>query len=194
MGGLRKLRAILARPVHRRIAVVSAVVYLALFLVALQDVTLGGRGFGLDTAAWGRIFERTGPVTFEPLARLTVPGLTILISPLNLLLGGALSALVGCNLAVGWLALRRPRVCRSSRSAGALASLPALLAGGACCAPGVVLILGLQVSSLTMTLFRVAIPLAGLLLVVTLKLALDRTHEAALAKWSGVGMDRANEP
>ena len=59
-------------------------------------------------------------------------------------------------------------------------SFPALLAGSACCAPAIVLILGIQVSSLFMTVFQVLIPVSVLLLLVTLKLILDRTKPALL--------------
>lgn len=172
---VRKLAAILRAPFHRRLAAGIAAVYLVLFLVALQDITRGGGGFGLATADWGRMFERTGTVTFEPVARLTLPGVTVLLSPLNVLIGAVLASLVGLNLLGTYIALRYPRACTFNRSTGVLASLPGLLAGGACCAPAVVLILGLQMSSALVTVFQVLIPVSVLLLLVTLKLVLDRT-------------------
>lgn len=173
---VRKLAAILAVPFYRRLAAGIAAVYLVLFLVALQDITAAGSGFGFATADWSRMFERAGAVTFEPVARITVPGVTVLLAPLNVLIGAAISTLVGLNLLVTYIAFRQPKACSFNRSTGILASFPALLAGGACCAPVIVLILGLQLSSALVTAFQVLIPVAALLLLVTLKLILDRTN------------------
>lgn len=174
-GLLRKLRTILAVPFYRRLTGAIGAFYLVAFLVALQDISPGGSGFRLLSAEWTRMFERTGTITFEAVVQVTVPGLTILLSPLNILIGVVLAALAGLNLAVTWMAFRQPRACRFNRSAGILASLPALLAGGACCAPAIVLILGLQLSSLFVTVFQVLIPVSAALLVVTLVMVLRRT-------------------
>jgi len=171
----RKLGAILGMRIYRRAAVGIGLVYLVLFLIALQDITLGGRGFDFLTVDWTRMFDRTGTITFEAIALVTLPGLTILISPLNILIGVVLAALVGVNLMVTWIAFRQPRACSFNRSTGALASLPALLAGSACCAPAIVLILGLQLSSLMVSVFQVLIPVSVVLLLVALKMILDRT-------------------
>lgn len=181
MASLRTLVAILGIPAYRRVAGVIAALYWVLFLVALQDISAGGEGVRFLTVEWTRMFERTGTFTFEPIARLTLPGLTLLISPLNMLIGFIVAALAGSNLAVTWVAFRRPKACSFNRSAGILAGVPALLAGGACCAPALVLILGLQLSSLMVSVFQVLIPLSVLALLVTLKLALDRTDPRLLA-------------
>jgi hypothetical protein len=167
--------------VYRRFAVSAALVYLTVFMVALQDVSLGGRGLQFLTTHWSRAFERTGTFTFEAIAQLTLPGLTILLSPINLAIGAVLSSLVGLNLTVTWIAFRQPLACRFNRSSGILASLPALLAGGACCAPAIILILGLQLSSLMVAAFQVMIPVSGMLLLLTLWLILRRTNAALIA-------------
>ena len=172
---------ILRIPTCRTLALFLGVGYLMLFLVALRDLTPGGDGFGFLRVPWSRMFERTGAVTFEPVAQFTVPGWTLLVSPLNLLIGGVLAGLAALNLVVTWIAFRQPAACRFNRSAGIFASLPALLAGSACCAPVLVLLLGLQLSSLMMSVFQVLIPLSAALLLVTLKLVLDRTDVTLLA-------------
>lgn len=177
----RKLRAILAIPFYRRLAIGIAAVYLVLFLLALGDVSPGGQGFELLTTDPARMFERSGAITFEPVAQLTVPGLTVLLSPLNMAVGSVVAGLAGLNLAVTWLAFRQPRACRFNRSTGILASLPALLAGGACCAPAIVLVLGLQVSSLLISVFQVLIPVSVVLLLLTLVLILRRTDPARIS-------------
>ena len=181
MSAWHKLRSILSRPFYRRLALGLGGGYLLLFLIALQDLSFSGQGVRLLTAEWTRMFDRTGTMTFEPVLQLTLPGLTFLFSPLNVLIGSALSSLAGLNLAVTYLAYKHPGACRFNRSTGIIASLPALLAGGACCAPAVVLIFGLQMSSLFITAFQVMIPVAGVLLIGTLKLILDRTDTNMLA-------------
>jgi hypothetical protein len=179
-GTLQTLGAILAVPAYRRVAVGITALYLVAFLFALQDISRGGDGFSFLTADWTRMFDRRGAFTFEPIARLTLPGLTVLVSPLNVLVGAVLAFLAGLNLAVTWVALRHPAACSFNRSAGVLASLPALVAGSACCAPAIVLILGIQVSSLFMSVFQVLVPVSLGVLLVTLKLILDRTNPELL--------------
>lgn len=171
-----KLAAILRMPFYRRLAIAMAAIYWVLFMMALQDISLGGRGFQFLTAEWDRMFDRTGMIIFEPIAQLTVPGLTVLLSPINLLIGLVISMLVGLNLIVTYIAVKQPKACSFNRSAGILASVPALLAGSACCAPAIVLILGLQLSSALVAAFQVLIPVSVILLLVTLKLILDRTR------------------
>jgi flagellar biosynthesis protein FliR len=176
-----KLRAILALRRYRRFAIAVAAGYLVLFLLALGDISAGGHGFEVLTTEWTRMIERTGGLTFEPIARLTLPGMTILISPVNVAVGLLLAVLAALNLTVTYLAFRQPRACRFNRSTGIMASLPALLAGSACCAPTIVLILGLQLSSLFITIFQVLIPISVALLLVTLALILRRTDPEAAA-------------
>lgn len=179
---LETLRAVLRIPRYRVMGAALSVLYLVLFLLALQDLSVGGSGVRVLTTDWERMFDRTGTFTFEPIAQFVVPGLTLLVSPLNILLGLALSILAGLNLVLTYIAFRQPAACSFNRSSGVLASLPALMAGGACCAPAIVLILGLQVSSLMIGVFQVLIPVSLVLLVLTLKLILDRTDPSLLSR------------
>ena len=181
----RKLGEILAIPPYRRGAVFIAAIYLGLFLVALQDFSAGGRGFEVMTVEWSRMFERNGPFTFEAVARVTLPGVTFLVAPLNIAVGSVLAGLAGLNLVITWIAIRQPAACSFNRSTGVLASVPALLAGSACCAPAIVLILGLQMSSLLLGAFQILIPLSLVLLIVTLGLILRRTDPGLLASRPG---------
>ncbi|MEX2530477.1 MAG: hypothetical protein WD960_06865 [Gemmatimonadota bacterium] len=175
-----KLGDIVAISSYRRVGLALAAGYLVLFLIALQDISLGGRGFEFLTTNWDRMFDRRGTMTFEPIARITFPGLTILLSPLNILMGAGIAFLAGLNLVITWIAFRQPSACRFNRSTGILASVPALLAGSACCAPAIVLILGLQVSSVLISAFQILVPVSAVLLVVTLKLIVDRTDTELL--------------
>ena len=178
---VRKLLAILRIRHYRRLAAGVAVVYLILYMVALQDISLGGTGFQFLTTDWSRALDRTGALTFEPIAQLTLPAVTILVSPINISIGALLSLLVGVNLTVTYIAFRQPRVCSFNRATGILASVPALLAGSACCAPAVILILGLQLSSLLVSAFQVLIPVSAFLLLLTLALILRRTDPELIA-------------
>lgn len=182
-----KLRGILAIPAYRRGTMAIAFIYLILFLVALQDISLGGQGFDLVTVEWTRMFDRTTTFTFEAVARVTVPGVTILLSPVNFAIGVVLAVLAGLNLVITWIAIRQPAACSFNRSTGFLASIPALLAGSACCAPAIVLILGLQMSSLLLGAFQVLIPASLLLLILTLILILRRTQPELLAGRADAG-------
>jgi len=183
----RRARAILGIPAYRRLALLFGGGYLLLFMIAMRDLTPGGEGFSILTVPWARMLERTGTLTFEPVVQVMIPGWTLLVSPLNLAMGGILAGLASLNLVVTWIAVRHPRACGFNRSSGILASLPALLAGSACCAPVPMLLLGLQIPSLMMPVFQVLIPLSAVLLLVTLKLLLDRTELELLTSPEGSG-------
>jgi hypothetical protein len=174
--GTRKVIRILGIPFYRRVALGLTGAYLIVFLFALQDISLGGEGVGFATVPLDRMFDRTGTVTFEPVARLVLPGITFLISPLNLGIGVVMACLAGLNLTVTLIAFRQPRACRFNRSTGVLATLPALLAGSACCAPAILLLLGIQATSMMIGVFQVLIPASIALLLITLKLILERTN------------------
>jgi hypothetical protein len=168
---LRLLR--LARR-NRRVLVTAAgvaVLYLALFLFAIGDIGIGSGSFRdayVVPDAAQRMFERRGPFYFEPIAIVSQPPLALLIAPLNILIGSVLAALVAINIALTLLAWRQPRACaRRGGGAGAVAALPGLLAGSACCAPTLLLLLGIQASSLMLSVFSVLIPLAFVLMIVS---------------------------
>lgn len=172
---LNKLRTILSHQSYGIIFVLFVASYLLIYMSALGDVIFSGGRFSLAAVEWTKMFKRSGYLTFEPIYRLTTPALTILISPINVLIGLVVSGLVGLNLTVTVLAFRQPRACSFNRTSGILASLPALLAGGACCAPVIVLILGLQMSTLVVTLSQFMIPIAIVILATTLLMILNRT-------------------
>jgi hypothetical protein len=156
--------------------------YLIIYLITLGNITYGGQTFSVATVEWTRMFKRSGNLTFEPIIRVIVPYLTILVSPINILIGLIISGLVGLNLTVTILAFRQPKACNFNRTAGVLASLPALLAGGACCAPTIVLILGLQMSMFVVTLSQLMIPMSIIVLLGTLLFILSKTKRRLLGK------------
>ncbi|AUX07856.1 hypothetical protein AArcSl_0201 [Halalkaliarchaeum desulfuricum] len=151
----------------------TTAVYLFVYLYAIDQLQVGDGRFGVviasDPAAM--LFRRTfGTFTYEPVALFRLGVVTYLFS-FNTVLGLALAALAGVNLGVSYLAWRQPAACGlGSRSAGALAGIPALLSGSACCAPVIVILLGVQLTGGLLLAFELLIPIAVILLLATLLL------------------------
>ncbi|WP_435057734.1 hypothetical protein [Streptomyces sp. bgisy060] len=159
----RRVRAALAVRRHRRIGLVSALVVLTAYLFSIGDlqVSPSGRFTGAPViqTAWDRLFEVRAPYLFEPvLAWHPTQHVAVFLSPLNLLFGTVVAALVGCNIAVAGLAARQQASCRRPRAGYArlLGVLPAFLLGFACCVPTFLLVLGTGTAA---ALLPVLIPL-----------------------------------
>ncbi|WP_309117702.1 hypothetical protein [Saccharothrix sp.] len=159
----RRVRSALAVRRHRWAGIIASIVALVLYLWAIGDIVIGGRT-GAARGSWvemvpdwtERMFRVRAPYLFEPvLAAHPLPQLTALVSPLNLVLGGLLAALVGLNLAVAGYAARAGS-CRRTGYGRLLAALPALLTGLACCVPTLLLVLG---SSTAAVVLPVVVPL-----------------------------------
>lgn len=143
--------------------------YLAVYLFVLGDLSLA-RTAEWDAQVAGRWqalwFRPRGLFQFEGIALLQAGRLVFIVSPLNLLLAGLLAMLVAINVH-GAIAVRRmPAHCRPGGSGtGILASVPALVAGGACCAPALIILLGLPGLGALAGLFDWLIPISIILLV-----------------------------
>jgi hypothetical protein len=160
-------------------------VYLVAYLWAVGHLAGGLGGFGVTVVAdpLGTFFRpELGPFTFTPVARVDVGPVTYLLS-FNTVLGLALAALVGLNLALSYLAWRQPKACGiGERSTGLLASIPALLSGTACCGPVVLLVVGVQASGVLLTAFQFLLPAAAVLLVGSLVLVGRQVNPAAVRR------------
>jgi hypothetical protein len=175
---LRRTRAVLTRSLARRDGRAAfglvLVAYPVLYLIALGHLTAGGDG-GIDLFVvadpLARAFAARAPFNYEPVARLTVGPVVWLVSPLNLLLAGALSLLVAANAAVAVVATRAPAACGVRTRTGPLAGLLGLVSGTTCCGPAVFLLLGVQATGTLVSAFGVLVPAAALLLVGSLLLA-----------------------
>lgn len=147
--------------------------YLGLYLYAIGHLAPGLGGVGLtvvDDPIGQFLRPALGPLSFTPVARVTLGPLTYLFS-FNTVLGLGLSALVGLNLALTYLAWTQPKACGIGRSStGILASLPAVLSGTACCGPVVLIAIGIQVSGVLLTAVQYMLPVAFVLLVGSLLL------------------------
>jgi hypothetical protein len=165
----RAVRFVLGRRDGQTVAAVVGTAYLLGYLFALGDLRPSGPGTGIVVAAdpLVRALTRTGPTTFDAVALVDLGPTRLLVSPLNLLLGGFLAALVGLNLGLSYLAWRRPAACgidaRGRRGlGGVVAAVPALLSGTVCCGPVVLLLVGIQATGALVTAFAWLLP-AGVL-------------------------------
>lgn len=161
------VRATLRHKQARRVVGVSTVVYLLAYLYAIEKLQVGDGRFGvvIATDPLGRLFHRTfGSVAFEPVVLIRLGVVSYQFS-LNTVIGLAIAGLVAINLGVSYLAWRQPAACGvGSQSAGILAGIPALLSGAACCAPLIVILLGIQLTGGLLLVFELLLPLAIVLL------------------------------
>lgn len=109
--------------------------------------------------------RRTGPASFERIAMIDTGVVRWMISPGNTAIGLGLAALVGISLALTYLAIVQPRACGLGAGSGVLAAIPALLGGTVCCGPVLAFVLGIQLTSVTMTAFAWLLPLAVAMMV-----------------------------
>lgn len=167
------VRASLDRTDARAVFVVTSVGYLLAYLYGIGHLAPGSGGFEFMVVpdAASRFFQPAlGTFSFEPIAIISAGPITYLFS-LNTVIGLVLAVLVGLNLAVSYLVWRQPKACGiGSRSAGAFASIPALLSGTACCGPVLLIVLGVQASGVLLTAFEFLLPIATVLLVGSLLL------------------------
>lgn len=149
------------------------VAYLAVYLWAIGHLAPGLGGYGVSVVADPLskfLRPELGPFSFTPVAQIQFGPVTYLFS-LNTVVGVALAALVGLNLALTYLVWTQPKACGIGQSStGLLASLPALLSGTACCGPVVLIVLGIQASGLLISAFQFLLPVAAVVLVASLVL------------------------
>ncbi len=162
--------AAVQRPDSLAVIVLSTMIYSLIYLFAIGHLFLERAGFGVTmvSAPLTRLWQRTGTFQWEPIARVDVGSVSVLFSPLNASLAVLLGLLVGLNLGVAYLAWRQPKACGIGAGSGFLAAIPALLTGSACCAPVLLIVLGIQASGLLLLAIDVALPLGILLLLSSL--------------------------
>ncbi len=169
------------------IALALTVVYLLLFQFATSELALHGRFQNLTffaLADWQAImFEARVPFQFEPIAIVEGPFFTWLLSPLNIGIGVMLGGLTGTQIALTNVARKCSTSCGLNRATGLLAGLPGLLAGSACCAPIIFVLLGVQLTASIVTVMGLMVPIAFVLLagglLYTVRVGARRCGEAA---------------
>lgn len=172
----RVVARVLARNRYRRLVAAVGILYLVVFLIALGNITPSTGEFSVTTGSPAAMFRRTGLLLFDAVARIRTPLFTLLVSPLNIAMGLVISFLVGLNLTMTYIAWRQPKACPVNKATGVFGLAPALLAGGACCAPTILLILGIQATAAFITAVQWMIPLALALLVGSLALIARKTQ------------------
>ena len=168
---LAAIRLSFGRRDARAVTVVVAVTYLLTYLWATGDLSYRPdvtAGLLVVDGPVGRLIARTGPASFGAVATLDTGVVRLLVSPINLAIGAGLAGLVGINLGLSYLAVRRPQACGIGTGSGLLASVPALLSGTVCCGPVVLLAVGLQASATILTAFAWLLPVGVTLLLVSL--------------------------
>ena len=167
----RRLKTVLSSKRTRRATIVVSAAYLLLYIYLIGDLSLtSGSAYFRAADDWSSLLLRQRvSFNYESVAALGVSGITFLISPMNIFLGGVLAVLIGLNAGFLVFALERPKICGAASKGGILASIPGLLMGFACCAPTVLIALGSVAASVTLSfiaLRSVFYPLAfaGLLL------------------------------
>ena len=188
----RDIRGTLSMRRYRRIAAATAVGYVLVYLIAIQDIGISLDGqYGrvasvpsIDVVTdWtDRLLAARAPFLYEPVAAVyPLAHVALFFSPGNLLVGSALGILLGLNAAV---ALHAPTRCRTS-FAGALGALPGFLLGFSCCAPTLILLLGTGFAATILPAFipvrAYLLPLALALMTATLAWTVLRTRRRAPA-------------
>lgn len=150
------------------LALAVGLVYLFVFQLATGDLSVDAAGRPLSlfvVTGWeSLVFRARAPFQFEAVAIVEAPLLVWLVSPMNIAIGLALGLLTGIQIALVRIARRCAVACGVSPAAGVLAGLPGLLAGTACCAPILFILLGLQVTASVVTVMGLMIPAAFALL------------------------------
>lgn len=121
------------------------------------------------------IFKQRSPFLFESIGSWSLaPYFTIFLSVPNLLLGAFLSFLVAANIVASIYSFRSLGLRGGRGLLTLLGTIPALLSGAACCAPLLILILGIQLSAALLTTFSLLVPVAIIFLSFGLWLAIRR--------------------
>ena len=174
------VRAALGRRDGRVTAGVVAAAYALAYGVGVGHLGLRGAARGSATGPGpvvdiavasdplALLTRRVGPFQYEPVALVTVGPVEYLFAPVNAAIGLGLAALVGATLAVSVVARRGPAACRLGAGAGAVAGVPGILSGFACCGPTLLLAIGVQASAGLLAVLGWFLPLSAAGLVATL--------------------------
>lgn len=165
------VRLTLGRRDSAAVVAIVTVSYLLAYLWATGDLSLrtgvDPRVLVIDDPL-GRLFARTGPASFGAIATVDTGVVRLLLSPVNVAIGSVVAGLVGINLGMTYLAIRRPKACGIGAGSGLLASVPALLSGTVCCGPVVLLAVGVQATAVVLTAFVWLLPVGVVLLLASL--------------------------
>lgn len=133
-------------PEHRILALSIGLLYGLFYLYTIGDISFIGPPAWdayISDLSLENMLSARGTMLFETVGAVEMGYFIWLVSPVNLLVCGLLSGLLAANVH-GVLFLRsQPQVCSGGPGGLVAGGLPALLAGGACCAPSLILLLGI---------------------------------------------------
>lgn len=131
---------------HRKQAVCIGSLYGLLYLVVIGDISFIGPPAWdayISNLSLEAMLSARGTMLFETVGVLEMGYFVWLVSPVNLLVCGLLSGLLAANVHGVLFFRSQPQSCSGGRRVLVAGGLPALLAGGACCAPSLILLLGI---------------------------------------------------
>ncbi|MHC3438985.1 hypothetical protein ACYJ1Y_13025 [Natrialbaceae archaeon A-gly3] len=181
--------SVITSAVRRRdVAVVvglTGIAYLLVYLYAIGNLTyqpgVGTDLFVVDQPLARAVEPGPGRFAYEPIAVVDLWTVRYLLSPINTAIGLGLATLVGLNLGLSYLAVAQPKSCGLGASSGLLASLPAVLAGSACCAPVILLVLGITAGGTLLAVIGWLLPVGVALLLASLVYLAGKIDPGALA-------------
>ncbi len=152
----------------RQLAVAAGLLYAAFYLWAIGDLDVVRRtdwSLQLTAMEMDRLVRMRSLFLFEAVGMLQFNRALLLISPGNLLIAAALAGLLVVNIHGAVRLRQQPASCGTGRGGVLSSALPALFAGSACCAPGLLLLFGIPALGVASSYFAYLIPLSlGLLL------------------------------
>lgn len=134
------------------IATTAGVVYVLVYLYALGDLSVSpvrAWSLSLGDIPLRQALASRAPLHFEGVGLAQLGAIVWLISPLNIVIGTTIGVLLALNIRYLLDDASRGAACalagpgRASAPAALGGALPALLAGGSCCAPSLLLVLGI---------------------------------------------------
>ncbi|MCC5890825.1 MAG: hypothetical protein JJU01_09655 [Alkalibacterium sp.] len=167
---LRKYKKIKKDSKAKFVGVLVMILYFFSYLISIDHLFLQEGIFEVFIVdnPLERMFMSRAPFIWEPIAALTISGVRLFVSPLNLLVGGFIAVLVGINIMVAVFGYRYRKVCRIKSRYGLMGTLPSMLTGFACCAPTFLIALAPALGSFAVyfiTIQPFLIPLSIILLI-----------------------------
>lgn len=163
----------------------SGIAYLLIYLYAIGNLSYSP-GIGSDLLVVDQPFSRMfepgpGPFAYEPIAIVDLWAVRYLLSPLNTAIGVGLAILVGINFGLTYLVIVQPKACGLGQGTGLLASIPAVISGGACCAPVLLIVLGITASGTLLAVITWLLPIGVLALFVSIVYLATQIDPVALS-------------
>lgn len=148
---VKKIKAILKNRKSLIIGIIVGLAYILVCLISIEHIFWSGQKasmFFVETPMQKMLIARA-PFIWEPVGSISLFGVTIFISPLNIITGMILGLLVGVNIMVSVFSYKYRKVFRLNTGYSLAGILPSMLSGFACCAPTFIIALAPALSSFT---------------------------------------------